>query len=742
MLRMNIVTWLALAPLAFAQTYYSSALLSNANGQNGKYTGVASLSSYVAGCTAFFVDTRPAAADTAPAYVVTSGHCVANLADNTVIVDQPLAAWVAFNFFYDTEKRQVQLNASKIAYATMKGTDLAIVEMKATYGQLIAAGVRPLALSNSQHSAGERILAVGAPTEHMPPFEKFLRLGACTLGARADLIEFNWHWWGFYRNDCPDIYGGSSGSPVLAASTGDVIGVLNTGTGDSYYKGGSFDCYLGRPCELTPTGYKVVEETNYAAPVAGLADCFTAGGILDIHREGCPLDDGRQMVLTRPDSRSVQPVFTDFPGHQTPAIWNTLLSSDTLGYYRSKSFREGRGDCRDPAGYGPVVNVKYFAWIYESIGTEEGRYYLCVVAGASPVVDATWQDPRFASILIVKLDATPPVERPRYNFLEGELFFTLSFTFLPPEISSYDYKFGAPGDTRCEDPTGYIPYPRVPIMIAKSRGPYRVCARAADDALNLSRPIEILTAGVTVLPFGVVHAASYDAGPFAAGQLLTVYGRNFTSRSASAQGIPAPTTLGGVSVSVGNQPAALYFVSAGQINLLLPAGLPPGTATLAIRSESGETATAEIEIGETAPGLFVASALGNWSPDANFLVQRPDGSLSRKSVYSCAFYPDLLTRRSYWYCGAEWLEVGKPFETYYLELFGTGIRGAVKVFIGPQPVEVVYAGPHPTYPGLDQVNVRLPQPFGLNGYQKLELRTGNRSTSPLYVWFKNANLSP
>jgi uncharacterized protein (TIGR03437 family) len=45
----------------------------------------------------------------------------------------------------------------------------------------------------------------------------------------------------------------------------------------------------------------------------------------------------------------------------------------------------------------------------------------------------------------------------------------------------------------------------------------------------------------------------------------------------------------------------------------------------------------------------------------------------------------------------------------YLSFYGTGIRGAkeVTMTVGGEDVPVLYAGPQPTNPGLDQINVPL-----------------------------------
>ena len=46
----------------------------------------------------------------------------------------------------------------------------------------------------------------------------------------------------------------------------------------------------------------------------------------------------------------------------------------------------------------------------------------------------------------------------------------------------------------------------------------------------------------------------------------------------------------------------------------------------------------------------------------------------------------------------------------YLVVFGTGIRRESKVtaILGSEALEVVWYGAHPDFPGLDQINLRIP----------------------------------
>ena len=66
------------------------------------------------------------------------------------------------------------------------------------------------------------------------------------------------------------------------------------------------------------------------------------------------------------------------------------------------------------------------------------------------------------------------------------------------------------------------------------------------------------------------------------------------------------------------------------------------------------------------------------------------------------------------------IDLGSGTDQVILLLFGTGIRGRaasapVTAAIGGTDAEVLYAGPQGAYPGLDQVNVKLPRALAGRG---------------------------
>ena len=109
---------------------------------------------------------------------------------------------------------------------------------------------------------------------------------------------------------------------------------------------------------------------------------------------------------------------------------------------------------------------------------------------------------------------------------------------------------------------------------------------------------------------GVVSASAF--GGFAAvapGSWVEIYGSNLAPGTRQWQGSDfngnnAPTSLDGVSVSIGGQSAFVDFISPGQVNAQLPSGITTG-GMLPISITNGSTSQAfNIAVNATEPGLL------------------------------------------------------------------------------------------------------------------------------------------
>ena len=103
----------------------------------------------------------------------------------------------------------------------------------------------------------------------------------------------------------------------------------------------------------------------------------------------------------------------------------------------------------------------------------------------------------------------------------------------------------------------------------------------------------------------VLNAASYSA-VVAPGCWVAVFGTNLATAPLRAQAVPLPVTLGGVSVTVAGRPAPLLYVSAGQINVLIPfeVEIPANTVVPLVVTSPAGSSSYNIRLTRNAPGIF------------------------------------------------------------------------------------------------------------------------------------------
>ncbi len=420
-------------------------------------------------CTAVLVDTG--AGETAPAYILTNGHCVEWLA-NGAITNQKVEGEVLFNYFVDTADAPIAIPLAEIVYSTMQGMDIAIIRLDATLGELAAKKIFPYPIAEVPLDRESRVRVVGAPSSGVMPEEAYLREEICQTKGQVDLLEFNWHFYDHYATSCQDIFGGSSGSPLFAAETNTVFGLVNT-TVD-----GSSACYLGVPCEIGDGQVTVNQNTSYAAPLHGLSACFGEDGIFALSPD-CPLPPTAQLTFAETPPLSSQP----------PLTWSTTLAGD-LPYYRYKTGAAGVVDCRSTEGYSSILSLAGHPTIDDAIPDEEGFYLLCVLAGESAALDDTWQHPAYPTVASTQIDTTPPQMEPQLSIREMPEFFDVTLVFDPPELSDYLFKFGPKEDIDCAVQADYARYRRIPLTLERGGGAIRLCVIGFDNANNATEPLD------------------------------------------------------------------------------------------------------------------------------------------------------------------------------------------------------------------------------------------------------------
>ena len=129
----------------------------------------------------------------------------------------------------------------------------------------------------------------------------------------------------------------------------------------------------------------------------------------------------------------------------------------------------------------------------------------------------------------------------------------------------------------------------------------------------------LTTSGLTVVPMdrqnantapvlqnnGAVNTANYLPN-LAPGGLVSIFG-NRLGQSAASSANPLPSTMGGVCVTLNNQPLPLLMTSATQINAQVPTTLAAGRYPLVVRAIDRQMAsqTALVSVAKYAPAVFL-----------------------------------------------------------------------------------------------------------------------------------------
>jgi uncharacterized protein (TIGR03437 family) len=203
-------------------------------------------------------------------------------------------------------------------------------------------------------------------------------------------------------------------------------------------------------------------------------------------------------------------------------------------------------------------------------------------------------------------------------------------------------------------------------------------------------------------PLISVNAASF-ADALAPDSIVAAFGLNLAATTQSAQSMPLPINLGGVSVRVTDSAgiarfAKLLFVSPTQINYIMPAGTSDGLATVDVIPEGGGAVVASggAQVTTVAPGIFAVSGTGS-----------PPTAAGQWMRYSGGVMVDSGTLETP-------IAFGDPGDKVYLVLYGTDIRdrsslSAVSATVGGSSGVVEYAGPQGSFVGLDQINILIPR---------------------------------
>jgi len=216
-------------------------------------------------------------------------------------------------------------------------------------------------------------------------------------------------------------------------------------------------------------------------------------------------------------------------------------------------------------------------------------------------------------------------------------------------------------------------------------------------------------------PGGIVSASAFGGGLLVGqGSWIEIYGRNLASTTASwsasdfVNGV-GPTTLQGVTVSIGGQPAYVNYVSPGQIDALLPSNAMTGAAPLTVTNANGTSDPFYVSVSATQPNLLAPSTflIGGKQYVAAF---NPDGTfaLPTNAIVGVSSNPATPGQTIVLY-GIGFGPVSDGVTAGTLPAQQDSLTLPLVVSVGTANAQLAYAGLATGLTGLYQINIVVPQ---------------------------------
>lgn len=226
----------------------------------------------------------------------------------------------------------------------------------------------------------------------------------------------------------------------------------------------------------------------------------------------------------------------------------------------------------------------------------------------------------------------------------------------------------------------------------------------------------------------ILNAASYmpprlPGGAIAQGSIFSVFGyRLGPTAPQQVNAFPLSTTFGGTSITVSQGSTTVnaipIYVSAGQINAVMPSNAPTGAATLRVVTAAGTSNPMTVYVSSSAFGIFTATGLGLGPGILQNYISATDQPINSATI------------------------AAKPGQT--MILWGTGLGPVaqdnvaptagslpvkVEVMIGGVSVTPSYSGRTPCCSGVDQIVFQVPSNAPQGCWVPVAVRTAGTTMS-------------
>lgn len=207
---------------------------------------------------------------------------------------------------------------------------------------------------------------------------------------------------------------------------------------------------------------------------------------------------------------------------------------------------------------------------------------------------------------------------------------------------------------------------------------------------------------------GAVNAASFlpfgiAAGAIAQGSIFTIFGRNLgPAAGVQAFSYPLSETLSGVSVTVSQGSTTIkalpVYVSAAQINAIMPSNAPLGTVSVRVLVNNVKSNALPLRVGANSLGIFTVNGNGVGPGILQNFVSQNNQPVNSTLVPASPGQFETL-----------WATGLGPVNADNIQPTAGNLPVDVEVFVGGQPAPTSYAGRAPCCAGTDQIVFQLPR---------------------------------
>lgn len=227
---------------------------------------------------------------------------------------------------------------------------------------------------------------------------------------------------------------------------------------------------------------------------------------------------------------------------------------------------------------------------------------------------------------------------------------------------------------------------------------------------------------------GVVNAGSFmpqglPGGGIARGSIFSIFGARLGPAAAqSATSFPLGTTLANVSVTVSASGTTVnaipVYVSAGQINAIMPSNTPLGAVSLRVSYANGQSNPVPVQIADNAFGIFTANGAGSGPGILQNFIAQDNQPINAPAVPAQPGQTIIL-----WGTGLG------PVANDAVAPTAGNLKTKVEVFVGGKPATVAYSGRTPCCSGTDQIVFTVPPDTPLGCWVPVWVRTDGANVS-------------